>query len=523
MTAQHRGPHTAQPAQMQLPFLPAHGPVWRNLSPAELIEMSIARGEGYLAANGALVVKTGSRTGRSPSDRFIVNDPQTDALIGWNKINQPLPAERYDRLKRRAQAYAQRRELFVFDGFAGADPRFSLPVRIITEKCWHSLFAHTLFRRPSPKDLLDFQPQMTLINLCGFKAIPEMDGTKTEACIAVHFGQREVLIVGTEYAGETKKSVFSYLNFILPAQDVFPMHCSANVGDKGDTALFFGLSGTGKTTLSADPRRRLIGDDEHGWSDQGIFNFEGGCYAKTIRLSKEGEPQIWNAIRFGSVLENVIVDPTTRLPNYDSDAITENTRVTYPVEFIENCELSGCASHPNNVVFLTCDAFGVLPPISRLDHEQAVEQFLLGYTAKVAGTEAGVTEPTATFSTCFGAPFMPLPAKRYAELLKQKLARHGSQVWLVNTGWSGGSATSGAPRMKLAFTRAMLDAALSGALNGVEYAPDPIFRLSVPRHCPQVPEDILDARRSWRHPEQYDEAAQRLAGMFREQLQKILG
>lgn len=523
MSAHSRGPHASEPTSIALPLLPRHGPVWRNLAPAQLIEMAVARGEGFLASNGALVVSTGTRTGRSPSDRFIVKDPAIDPRIGWSKINQPLEADRYASLKLRAQAYAQGRELFVFDGFAGADPRFRLPVRIITEKCWHSLFAYTLFRRPTPKELAHFVPQMTLVNLCGFKAIPELDGTRSEACIAVHFGQREVLIVGTEYAGETKKSVFSYMNFILPEQNVFPMHCSANVGSQGDAALFFGLSGTGKTTLSADPRRRLIGDDEHGWSDQGIFNFEGGCYAKTIRLSQEGEPQIWNAIRFGSVLENVIVDPATRVPDYDSASVTENTRVTYPVEFIDNCDLTGMSGHPANVVFLTCDAFGVLPPISRLNHEQAVQQFLLGYTAKVAGTEAGVTEPTATFSTCFGAPFMPLPPQRYADLLKQKLQKHGSQVWLVNTGWTGGSATSGASRMKLAYTRAMLDAALAGALNDVPYQPDPIFHFDVPRRCPQVPDAILDARSTWADPKAYDESARRLAGMFREQLQKILG
>lgn len=510
----------ADAPSLVLPFLPGHGKVFRNLAPARLLEISLARGEGKLAANGALCVLTTPRTGRSPKDRFIVAEPEAEKQVNWNAINQRLAPDVFAALQQKAVAYAAGKELFVFDGFAGADPRFRLPVRIVTERAWHSLFAHTLFRRPTFEELARFQPRLTVVNLPGFHADPKADGTKTDACIALAVDRREVLIIGTEYAGETKKSVFSYLNYLLPQHDVFPMHCSANVGAGGDTALFFGLSGTGKTTLSADPRRRLIGDDEHGWSDQGVFNFEGGCYAKTIRLSKAGEPQIWNAIRFGSVLENVELHPETREPDFDSYRITENTRATYPVEFIDNCELAGMAGHPKNVVFLTCDAFGVLPPISRLDHDQAERQFLLGYTAKVAGTEAGVTEPTATFSTCFGAPFMPLPPQRYADLLRQRLRQHGSQVWLVNTGWNAGPAGH-SPRIRLAHTRALLDAALGGALATVPYETDPFFGLAVPLACPGVPAEVLRPRQLWRDAAAYDQQAKKLAGMFSEQIGKV--
>jgi phosphoenolpyruvate carboxykinase (ATP) len=430
-----------------------------------------------------------------------------------------LPPANFQHLLDEARAYVQGRDLFVFDGWAGADPRYRLAVRVITEKAWHSLFARTLFRRPTADELARFRPDFTVLNVCGMYADPPSDGTNSEVCVALSFERRIILIAGTEYAGEIKKSIFSVLNYLLPQQGVFPMHCSANVGPGGDVALFFGLSGTGKTTLSADPGRRLIGDDEHGWSGDGVFNFEGGCYAKTIRLSREGEPQIWNAIRFGSVLENVVVDPDSREPDYADASLTENTRATYPVEYIDNCEQSGRGGHPRHIVFLTADAFGVLPPISRLDHDQAVEQFLLGYTAKVAGTEAGVTAPEATFSTCFAAPFLPLHPARYGAMLKAKLQEHEPRVWLVNTGWSGGSAGQ-AGRIPLPYTRAMLHAALSGQLDGVPYVKDPVFGLSVPTTCPGVPDRIFLPRNTWADPSAYDAKARHLAELFRENITK---
>ena len=487
----------------------------RNLAPARLVEIALERREGILSSTGALVVQTGTRTGRSPQDRYIVAEPDRTPEIWWGPINQPMSPDRFAGLWQRACEYARDRQLFIFDGFAGADPRYRLPVRVITEAAWHSLFAHTLFRRPLVEELDAFQPGFTVINLCGFQADPERDGTRSEACIAIDFNRRRILIVGTAYAGETKKSIFTVMNYLLPSQGVLPMHCSANIGPSGDTALFFGLSGTGKTTLSADSDRRLIGDDEHGWSEHGVFNFEGGCYAKTIRLSRESEPLIWNAIRFGSVLENVVVDSRTREARFDDASITENTRGTYPVEHIDNCEMSGQGGHPANVLFLTCDAFGVLPPISRLDHDQAAHHFLLGYTAKVAGTEAGVKEPVATFSACFGAPFLPLHPRTYASMLQQRLRRHGANVWLVNTGWIGGKAGE-ADRIPLRYTRAMVRAALTGRLANVEYARDPVFGLSVPQECPDVPKELLMPRHAWKDPERYDVQARQLARLFDE-------
>lgn len=496
--------------------LRSHGRTHRNLTTAALIELCLIRGEGFLADNGALVVDTGSRTGRSPKDRFIVAEPAVESLVDWNAINQPLPEDTFARLVKKAARHLADRELFVFDGFAGSDPNYRLPVRIITERAWHSLFARTLFCRPTQEDLATFRPELTVINLPDVHPRPAEDGTPGTACVALSFAHRLVLILGTEYAGETKKSVFSYLNFVLPARDVFPMHCSANVGPCNETALFFGLSGTGKTTLSADPERRLIGDDEHGWSDTGIFNFEGGCYAKTIRLSPRGEPLIFRAIRFGSVLENVAVDRATRVPNYDDDRKTENTRATYPLDHIDNANLSGRGDHPHHVVFLTCDAFGVLPPLSRLTHEQAVEHFLLGYTAKIAGTETGVTQPEATFSTCFGAPFMPLRPQRYAELLRQRLTAHGAQVWLLNTGWAGGPAGQ-ARRIDLAVTRQLLAAVLANTLSAVAFTREPVFGLEIPTACPGVPTEVLTPRSAWRDPSAYDAAAQHLAERFAQQ------
>lgn len=494
------------------------GPIHANLPAAALIEHALVRGEGQLTDRGALTARTGSRTGRSPLDRYLVAEPSVREHIHWGKINQPMEPAVFNRLHDKVLAYLQGRELYVFDGAACADPRHRLPVRVIAEKAWHALFAHCLFlRQPAPGDT-----PLTILAACGLQLDGPADGVRGEVAIALSFEKRLVLIAGTQYAGEIKKSVFSALNYWLPARSVFPMHCAANLGHAGDTALFFGLSGTGKTTLSADPERRLIGDDEHGWSDDGVFNLEGGCYAKTIRLSAAGEPQIWNAIRFGAVLENVVVDPATRRADYDDQRYTENTRAAYPVDFIDNCELSGRGGHPTNVVFLTCDAFGVLPPLARLTPEQALYHFLSGYTAKVAGTEAGVTEPAMTFSTCFAAPFLPLHPARYAELLHQRLKQHRAPVWLVNTGWVGGPYGVGS-RIKLAYTRSLLHHALNGALKGVAFKPDPIFGLQVPASCPGVPAELLLPRQAWKNPADYDAKARQLAAAFRENFQKYAG
>jgi len=491
-----------------------------RLPTVELIETAIMAGEGLLVDSGALAVQTGKRTGRSPKDRFIVREPQSESQIDWGRFNQPCPPERFDRILTKVLGHFQQRRVFVTDGYACADPAHRLNVRVCTTFAWQALFARNLFLRPEPAELASFAPDWHILAAPGVLADPASDGTNSEAFIGISFSRRLVLIAGTEYAGEIKKSVFSILNYLLPKRNVFPMHCSANIGQAGDTALFFGLSGTGKTTLSADPFRRLIGDDEHGWSDHGIFNIEGGCYAKTIRLSAQGEPQIWNAIRFGTVLENVVFDPRTRAPNYADASRTENTRAAYPVDFIPNCDLSGQGGHPQNTVFLTCDAFGVLPPLSKLTHEQAMYHFLAGYTAKVAGTEAGVTEPEATFSSCFGAPFLPLHPTRYAEMLKQKLETHRCPVWLVNTGWTGGGYGVG-KRMDLGQTRALLIAALSGILGDAEFDVDPMFGTLVPRACPGVPAKVLKPRQSWADPAAYDAQARKLAHLFRDNFSRF--
>jgi phosphoenolpyruvate carboxykinase (ATP) len=493
------------------------GPIHAHLSSAELVEHALRRGEGILAARGALVATTGERTGRSPQDRFIVAEPDSQGNIWWGPVNRRLEPEMFGRLVEKARAYVQGRELFVTDAWACADPAHRLQVRVITEQAWHALFARCLLLRPELHELegrrARFEPELTILALGGLQADPTRDGTRSHVFIVLSLEKRLVLIGGSYYAGEIKKSIFSVLNYLLPQSGVLPMHCSANIGATGDTALFFGLSGTGKTTLSADPERRLIGDDEHGWSDQGVFNIEGGCYAKTIHLSAEGEPQIWNAIRFGCVLENVVVDPATRWPDFDDASYTENTRAAYPVDFIDRCEISGRGGHPRHVVFLTCDAFGVLPPVSRLTSDQALYHFLSGYTAKVAGTEAGVTEPQATFSTCFAAPFLPLHPTRYAEMLNAKLRQHRSQVWLVNTGWTGGPYGKGS-RMKLSLTRAMVGAALRGDLEAVPSSPDPVFGVLVPKSCPGVPSEVLSPRTTWPNPSDYDAQARHLARLF---------
>jgi phosphoenolpyruvate carboxykinase (ATP) len=488
------------------------GQVFRNLSTPQLVEEALRRGEGQLASNGALLVETGDRTGRSPADRFVVDSPGVHDEIWWGKVNQPISEQHFDHLYERICRYLADKDQFVFDGFAGADPAHRLPVRIITAKAWHSLFARTLFVRPTEEELADHVPGFTVINAGDCLADPDTDGTNSGVFIVVSLERKTVIIGGTLYGGEIKKSIFSVMNYLLPKKGIFPMHCSSNIGKDGDTALFFGLSGTGKTTLSADPSRRLIGDDEHGWSDQGVFNFEGGCYAKVIRLSHEAEPQIFDAIKFGSIVENVVVDGA-RVPDYDDDSITENTRATYPVEHIENCVIPGVGGHPDNVMFLAADAFGVLPPIARLTPAQAMFHFISGYTAKLAGTEAGVTEPTATFSACFGSPFLPLHPTRYAKMLGEKMEKHGSNVWLVNTGWSGGPYGVG-KRMSIHHTRALIAAALGGALDNVAYREDPVFGVSVPQSCPGVPSDVLTPRNTWADKAAYDSKARHLAELF---------
>src|SRR5271167_5865 len=455
-----------------------------NLSPALLVEHAIRRNEARMAANGTLVGYT-NRTGRSPKDKFIVKDETTANTVAWGPVNAPFEPEKFDALYARVMEHLRGRELFVQDLFCGADPAYRLPVRIVNEYAWHNLFVRQLFLRPTVEELKHHRPEFTVISAPEFKADPKRDGVASEVFILLNFTRRTVLIGGTSYAGEMKKSIFSIMNFLLPPRNVFPMHCSANVGHDGVSALFFGLSGTGKTTLSADPSRDLIGDDEHGWSADGVFNFEGGCYAKCIKLSKKNEPQIWNALRFGCVLENVALDSATHIPDYNDDSKTENTRAAYPVDFIDNAVIPGIGGHPKNVVFLTADAFGVLPPISKLSPEQAMYHFLSGYTAKVAGTEMGITEPTLTFSACFGKVFLPLHPAKYATLLGNKLKKHKVNVWLLNTGWVGGKYGVGS-RIKLSYTRALIGAALTGELDKVEYGETPYFKLKFPKACPGV-------------------------------------
>jgi phosphoenolpyruvate carboxykinase (ATP) len=485
-----------------------------NLSRATLYEEAVRRREGLIAAEGPLVCQTGPHTGRSPNDKFFVREPSSESHIAWGAVNKPLSSLHFQALYQDLTASLEDTELYVQECYAGADPEYRLPVRVITEFAWHSLFARNLLnQRPGGDDAKD---PFTIIDAPSFTADPERHGSRSGAIIAVNFAERLVLIAGTSYAGEIKKSVFTALNYLLPLQGVLPMHCSANVGGSGDVALFFGLSGTGKTTLSSDPERRLIGDDEHGWSDRGVFNFEGGCYAKTIRLSADAEPQIYGTTRrFGTVLENVAIHPHTRELDLNDDRLTENTRAAYPISFIEHSVLTGMGDHPKNVIMLTADAFGVVPPIARLSPEAAMYHFLSGYTAKVAGTEKGVTEPKATFSTCFASPFIPLSPGVYAKMLGERIARHDARVWLVNTGWTGGPYGSGS-RMKIEHTRAMIRAALSGALDKVAYARDPVFNLELPASCPDVPAAVLQPRTTWPKADDYDRQAEKLARMFAE-------
>lgn len=489
--------------------------VYRNLPVPRLMEMALARGEGILAANGALSVNTGKYTGRSPGDRFFVDTSSVHDTINWGSSNQPFSIKTFEKLYSRLMAYLQGRDLYIFDGFAGADPAYRLPIRVINQFAWQNLFIRQLLVRPTAAELVEHDPQFTVICAPGFQAVPEQDGTRSEAFVIINFDCRLIIIGGSCYAGEMKKSIFTALNYLLPDRGICPMHCSANMGPEGDTALFFGLSGTGKTTLSADPERYLIGDDEHGWTERGIFNFEGGCYAKCIKLSLEHEPQIWNAIRFGSVLENVVIDADSRIVDYNSDALTENTRAAYPIDFIPNAVIPGVGGHPRTVIFLTADAFGVMPPIAKLTPEQAMYHFLSGYTSKLAGTERGVTDPEATFSTCFGAPFVPRSPLIYANLLGERIARHKANVYLVNTGWIGGPYGVGR-RMSIKHTRALVTAALNGGLEKMNYTTEPIFGLLRPESCPGVPAEVLNSRCTWSNPEEYDVLARRLARLFKD-------
>ncbi len=497
------------------PTVPPHV----NLAPTRLIEMALQRKEATLTCRGGLVTNTQPHTGRAPRDKYVVADPGCQSQVWWGDINQPLDPARFERITQRVQEHLRQRELFVFEGWACADPRHRLPVRVIAEKAWHALFAQIILRRPKPEERGGFQPAVTILHAPGLLLDPAREGTRSGTAIILALDRGQIVITGTHYAGEIKKSIFSYLNYSLPQRGVLSMHCSATLGAAGDTALLFGLSGTGKTTLSADPNRRLIGDDEHGWSEHGIFNFEGGCYAKCIRLSEASEPQIFNALGFGSILENVVVDPATRQPNFDDDAITENTRAAYPLEHIPGAEPTGQGGHPRHIFFLTCDAYGVLPPLSRLTPEQAMYHFLSGYTAKIGGTEAGVKEPTATFSACFGAPFLTLPPVRYAELLRERLEKHHAQVWLLNTGWSGGPYGKG-KRMSLSVTRRLMQAVLKEELGNVAFAPDPVFGVHVPKNCADVPAEVLQPNLTWSNPTDYDRQAARLAELFHNNFQK---
>ena len=498
------------------------GEVYRNLDPAQLTEAALRRGEGKLCKTGALVVTTGKYTGRSPDDKFIVDTPAIHDDISWGKVNRPISREKFDSIKNKALAYLEGKEIFVFDGMAGADPKYTRKFRVINELASQNLFIHQLLIRPTEEELENYgEPDYTILCAPGFKCDPEVDGVNSEAAIMIDYEAHYIVIVGSGYAGEIKKSVFSTMNFVLPKEnDVLPMHCSANMDpETGESAVFFGLSGTGKTTLSADPLRKLIGDDEHGWSADGIFNFEGGCYAKCINLDPEAEPEIHGAVRFGALVENVVMDSDTRELDFFDSSLTENTRVGYPVDYISNAAVPGVGGIPKVVIFLTADAFGVLPPISRLSREAAMYHFVTGFTSKLAGTERGIKEPQPTFSTLFGEPFMPLNPNVYAEMLGERIRKYNTKVYLVNTGWTGGPYGVG-NRMKLSYTRAMVTAALNGELEKAEYEHDDLFNLDIPKSCPNVPAEILNARNTWSDPAAYQESAEKLAAMFEDNFEK---
>ena len=492
--------------------------VHRNLSTDDMVAIAVERKEGVVNSTGSLSVNTGKYTGRSPDDRFLVYDDTTHDTVDWGKINHQFPSGKFEKLFEKMKHFVDDKELFVFDGFVGADPETRLPIRVINDHVWQSMFSSNLFIRPTTEELEKHEPEFTILCINDFLADPETDGTRTDVFILIDLTRKIVLIGGTEYAGEMKKSMFGIMNFLLPDRNIFPMHCSANIGEKGDTALFFGLSGTGKTTLSADPNRKLIGDDEHGWSDNGTFNFEGGCYAKCINLSQEAEPEIWNAIKPGALLENVFLNDN--VPDYDNNSLTENTRVGYPLDFIPGAVIPSVGGNPRVIVFLTADALGVLPPVSRLTKEGAMYHFMSGYTSKLAGTERGIKEPKSVFSQCFGAPFMPRPASVYAKLLGEKITQHNTVVYLVNTGWSGGAYGVG-KRIKIKYSRAMVTAAISGALDIVKYRHDDLLNLDIPTEVEGVPSEILDPKHTWVDKDSYDLSAKKLAQMFVENFRKF--
>ncbi|MGI6108354.1 MAG: phosphoenolpyruvate carboxykinase (ATP) [Eubacteriaceae bacterium] len=487
-----------------------------NLNKIRLIEEALAQQEGHLTDTGALSVFTGKYTGRSPDDRYIVDNEASHDVVEWGKVNVPISQNKFDRLYNKVVRYLEGKKIYVYDGWAGADEEFRLPLRVVTEAAYQNLFVNNLFITPPGSQKID--PEFTVVAAPYYKCDPEADGVHSEAAIIIDLKKKVILVAGSQYCGEIKKSIFSVMNYLLPDKGVFPMHCSANMGDDGDTAIFFGLSGTGKTTLSANPKRRLIGDDEHGWGPNGVFNFEGGCYAKCIDLTREREPEIWDAIKTGAVVENVVYDENGT-PDYSDSTYTENTRTGYPLNYISNAVIPSIGGQPSTVVFLTADAFGVLPPISKLDKNQAMYYFVSGYTSKLAGTERGITEPQATFSTCFAAPFLPLPAARYAELLGERIDEYDCDVYLVNTGWAGGQYGVG-KRMDLPLTRAMVDAAIDGSLKNVEYKHDPVFNVDVPTSCPGVPDEKLDARGMWEDSQAYDKMARKLADAFIENFRK---
>lgn len=496
--------------------------IFYNQSTPSLYEQAVRRREARISHLGPLVTRTGQHTGRSPNDKFIVKEPSSEKNIWWGKVNRSLDEKYFDKIFAKMLSYAESKDLYLQDCYAGTDPNYRLPIRVITETAWHSLFARNMFVEPKDEQSLDTnQDRFTVIDFPYFNADTETDGTNSPVFIILHIGKKLALIGGTSYAGEIKKSVFTVMNYLLPLKNVMAMHCSANIGEKNDTAVLFGLSGTGKTTLSADPKRRLIGDDEHGWSDKGVFNFEGGCYAKVIRLSKEAEPDIYECTRmFGTILENVELDVNDRMIDLFDDSLTENTRAAYPITHIKNIEPDGMGPHPKNIIMLTADAFGVLPPISKLTTEQALYHFISGYTAKVAGTEKGVSEPVATFSTCFGAPFMPLNPSIYAKLLGEKIKKHNSNCWLINTGWNGGPYGVG-KRMKIQYTRAMLNSALEGKLDDTKTETDPFFGLHIPKEVPGVPSKVLNPKNTWENKDEYDSSSKKLANMFNENFKEF--
>lgn len=491
-----------------------------NLSVSELVEISVMRKEAKISSTGALSVFTGKFTGRSPDDRYIVEDNTTKQKVNWGKVNHAISKQNFNKIFDRMKKFAKGKELFLFNGFVGADRNTRFPISIVTDRAWQSLFANQIFIKPSDDELKNFIPKIILFSINDFKAIPKKEKTHSETFIIINLKKKIILIGSTSYAGEIKKSIFSIMNYFLPEKGIFPMHCSANVGKNEDIALFFGLSGTGKTTLSADPQRFLIGDDEHGWSKKGIFNFEGGCYAKCINLRKETEPQIWNAIRFGSVMENVIISNDKRIPNYTDNSITENTRVVYPLEFIPGARIPSIGDHPKVIIFLTADAFGVMPPIAKLTKQGAMYHFMSGYTSKLAGTERGITQPKETFSQCFGAPFMPLHAMKYAKMLGQKMTEHNSRVYLINTGWHGGPYGIG-KRIDLKYTRAMVTSTLSGEIEKSSFKLHKIFNLQIPLSCPGIPSELLDPSQTWKNKKDYNLSARKLARLFTQNFKKF--